>query len=197
MKMLEFILLLLKLFGIFFKIGIFTFGGGYAMIPLIQEEVMKYNWVDSFNTLIDFIGISQSTPGAFAINIATFIGFEQAGIIGAIFTTLGVVLPSFIIILIIAMAFKKFKENQYVKGFLSGISPVVPGIIMSVAVTFILRSIFNVVDLKFSDFKVQIGAVIIFIVAFSVSKLKKRVHPIYIVLISAVMGLVFYGFGWF
>lgn len=195
--MLEFILLLLKLFGIFFKIGIFTFGGGYAMIPLIQEEVMKYNWVDSFNTLIDFIGISQSTPGAFAINIATFIGFEQAGIIGAIFTTLGVVLPSFIIILIIAMAFKKFKENQYVKGFLSGISPVVPGIIMSVAVTFILRSVFNVVDLKFSDFKVQIGAVIIFIVAFSVSKLKKRVHPIYIVLISAVMGLVFYGFGWF
>jgi len=195
--MFEFILLLLKLFGVFFKIGIFTFGGGYAMIPLIQEEVMKYNWVDSYNSLIDFIGISQSTPGAFAVNIGTFIGFEQAGILGAIFATLGVVLPSFIIILIIAMVFKKFKENPYVKGLLSGISPVVPGIIMSVAISFILRSVFNVTDLKFSDFKIQIGAIIIFIVVFSVSKLKKRVHPIYLVLISAVMGLVFYGFGWF
>lgn len=112
MKMFEFILLLLKLFGVFFKIGIFTFGGGYAMIPLIQEEVMKYNWVDSYNSLIDFIGISQSTPGAFAVNIGTFIGFEQAGILGAIFATLGVVLPSFIIILIIAMVFKKFKETH-------------------------------------------------------------------------------------
>ena len=94
------------------------------MIPLITEEVIKNGWVESTDVLIDFIAISQSTPGAFAINIATFIGYNQAGILGAIFTTLGVVLPSFFIILFIAIAFHKFKTNKYVIGFLNGISPV-------------------------------------------------------------------------
>lgn len=191
--MIDFILLLVKMFLIFFKIGIFTFGGGYAMIPLITEEVIKNGWVESTDVLIDFIAISQSTPGAFAINIATFIGYNQAGILGAIFTTLGVVLPSFFIILFIAIAFHKFKTNKYVIGFLNGISPVVPGIIMSVALTFILRSVFDVIDLNFKDFKFQIWAVIIFIISFGVSKLKKRIHPIYIVLISGALGLLFYG----
>ncbi len=191
--MINYIFLLLKMFLIFFKIGLFTFGGGYAMIPLITEEVIKNGWVESTDVLIDFIAISQSTPGAFAINIATFIGFNQAGILGAIFTTLGVILPSFFIILFIAMAFHKFKTNKYVNGFLNGISPVVPGIIMSVALTFILRSVFNVVDLDFQHFQFQLGAIIIFIVSFSVSKLKKRIHPIYIVLISGILGLLIYG----
>ena len=99
--------LLLKLFITFFKIGVFTFGGGYAMIPLITQEVLNNNWVDNTDVLIDFIAIAESTPGTFAINIATFIGFEQVGVIGAIAATLGVILPSFIIILIIASLFTK------------------------------------------------------------------------------------------
>ena len=189
----ELLKLLLKMFLSFFKIGIFTFGGGYAMIPLITQEVMANHWVDSTDFLIDFIAISQSTPGPFAINIATFVGFEQACVLGAVITTLGVVLPSFIIILFIAMAFHKFQTNPYVVGFLRGLRPVVPGIIFSVAVVFILKSLFNVTDYNYQDFKIEIWALVIFAVAFGVSKLKKRVHPIIIVLISGLLGLVFYG----
>ena len=99
-----------SLFGIFFKIGLFTIGGGYAMIPMIKAEVVNMNWM-SVNDLIDFIAIAESTPGPFAINIATYVGIivgGQAGIwtgiLGAIFATVGVVLPSFLIILLIATA---------------------------------------------------------------------------------------------
>ncbi len=189
----EFLLLLLKLFITFFKIGIFTFGGGYAMIPLITDEVMANSWVDSYDLLIDFIAISESTPGPFAINMATFVGFEQAGILGAVFATLGVVLPSFIIILIIAVAFKKFRTNKYVVGFLSGVRPVVPGIIMSVALVFILRGVFMIENHSYQDFTFDIWAIFIFAVAFGVSKIKKRVHPIIIVLVSGALGLIIYG----
>ena len=86
---------LLQLFWTFFKIGLFTFGGGYAMIPMIIEETTKFELIEK-NEIIDFIAISESTPGPFAINIATFIGYEQAGILGALFSTIGVILPSFI-----------------------------------------------------------------------------------------------------
>jgi chromate transporter len=185
--------LLFKLFYTFFYIGVFTFGGGYAMIPLISQEVLNNNWVDSTDILIDFIAIAESTPGPFAINIATFIGYEQAGIIGALFASFGVVLPSFIIILIIAKLFTKFASNKYVQGFLKGIRPVVPGIILSVAMIFILRSVFSIEDLKFNDFKFEIGSFVIFVIIFLISKFWKKSHPIYIVVISAVLGLIIYG----
>lgn len=190
----ELLILLLKMFYTFFKIGVFTFGGGYAMIPLITQEVMNNAWVESTDILIDFIAIAESTPGPFAINIATFIGFEQAGVLGAIVATFGVVLPSFIIILFIAMAFKKFQTNPYVKGFLAGVRPVVPGIILSVAVVFILKSVFHIEGFNYGDFTFEIGATVIFVISFAVSKLKKRIHPIYIVLLSGIMGLIIYGF---
>ena len=185
--------LLFKLFYTFFYIGLFTFGGGYAMIPLITEEVAKNNWVSSTDALIDFIAISESTPGAFAINIATFIGFEQAGIIGSIFATFGVILPSFIIILIIAKIFTKFASNKYVQGILKGIRPVVPGIILSVAIIFILRSVFLVENLHFRDFTFKLSNLFIFIVIFAISKYWKKAHPVYIVLFSAILGILIFG----
>ena len=94
-------MILLHLFLTFFKIGLFTIGGGYAMIPLIQEEVLQNHWL-SFTDLIDFIAVSESTPGPFAVNIATYIGAETVGILGAVCATAGVVLPSFLIILLVA-----------------------------------------------------------------------------------------------
>ena len=94
-------MILLHLFLTFFKIGLFTIGGGYAMIPLIQEEVLQNHWL-SFTDLIDFIAVSESTPGPFAVNIATYIGAETAGVLGAVCATVGVVLPSFLIILLVA-----------------------------------------------------------------------------------------------
>ena len=110
----------LELFWTFLKIGLFTFGGGYAMIPLIQSEVLAKGWL-SMEELVNFIAISESTPGPFAINIATYIGTETSGILGAVCSTFGLVLPSFVIILIVATAFMKFKENKYVDGVMNGL----------------------------------------------------------------------------
>ena len=108
-------MILFKLFFTFLKIGLFTFGGGYAMLPLIQAEVIANKWMEN-EALVNFIAVSESTPGPFAINIATYIGSVLSGIPGSIFATLGVVMPSFIIILVVAKFFEKFKENKIVKG---------------------------------------------------------------------------------
>ena len=96
--------LLIKLFITFFKIGLFTFGGGYAMLPMIQEQVQTNGWITS-RELVDFIAVSESTPGPFAINISTYIGMEKAGIPGALCATVGVALPSFLIIIFLAKIF--------------------------------------------------------------------------------------------
>ena len=116
-------------FKTFFKIGIFTLGGGYAMIPLIEEEVVnKKQWV-SKDEMLDLIAIAQSCPGVFAINIATFIGYKLRMTRGAIATTVGTALPSFLIILAIAMFFSQFKDNPYVAAMFRGIRPAVVALI--------------------------------------------------------------------
>ena len=116
-------------FRTFFKIGIFTLGGGYAMIPLIEEEVVnKKQWV-SHDEMLDLIAIAQSCPGVFAINIATFIGYKLRKTRGAIATTIGTALPSFLIILAIAMFFSQFKDNPYVAAIFRGIRPAVVALI--------------------------------------------------------------------
>lgn len=184
---------LLLLLITFFKIGLFTFGGGYAMIPLIQEEVLKHQWLGSIDTLVDFIAISESTPGPFAINIATFIGFHEAGILGAVFATLGVVLPSFIIIMFIAKYFTRFSKNRYVQGFLQGVKPVVVGILVTVAIGFILRSTIHTDILNLSQAVHDYKAWIIFGSLFVLFRIFNKRNPIYLILISAVFGLVFYG----
>ncbi|MFA7075376.1 MAG: chromate transporter [Candidatus Izemoplasmatales bacterium] len=184
--------LLFHLFITFFKIGLFTFGGGYAMIPLISEEVIGNGWL-SYEQLLDFIAISESTPGPFAVNVSTFVGYNQLGITGAIFASLGVVLPSFIIILIIATAFHKFATNKYVIGFLEGVKPVIVGVILSVAVVFVLKSIFNISILDFKDFDFSWSALLIFTAVFSMTKIWRKIHPVFIVLVSGLMGLLIYG----
>ena len=103
------------LFVTFFKIGAFTFGGGYAMIPLIQKEVVESKGFITDEDILDIFAIAESTPGPIAINSATFIGYKIAGVLGSFFATLGVVLPSFIIIFIISMFADAFKQNEYVK----------------------------------------------------------------------------------
>ncbi|QLY39655.1 chromate transporter [Hujiaoplasma nucleasis] len=189
----EIFLKLLELLFTFFKIGLFTFGGGYAMIPLITEEVISKGW-ETHQTLIDFIAIAESTPGPFAINIATFIGYEQLFIIGAVFTTLGVILPSFIIIVIIAKIFKHFADNKYVVGFLNGAKPVIVGVIFSVGVNFILLNVFSTKKVTLiKDFVFDWKTVTILVSIFLLSKIKDRIHPVVIVLASGVMGYILFG----
>jgi chromate transporter len=119
-----------ELFWEFFKIGLFTFGGGYAMIPLLKDAVLGHNWL-SEEMFYDFIGVTESTPGPIAVNMATYVGSTQAGIPGALLATFGVVLPSYIIILLVASILKKFLKNVYVQRFLEGLKPVVLGFILA------------------------------------------------------------------
>ena len=119
----------LKLFGIFFKIGLFTIGGGYAMIPLIENEIVtKRQWIKK-EEFLDLLAISQTAPGVMAINIAIFIGYRLRKVKGSLFATLGVVMPSFVIILTIAMFFHSFKENLVVEKIFKGIRPGVVALI--------------------------------------------------------------------
>ncbi|MEG1996550.1 MAG: chromate transporter [Oscillospiraceae bacterium] len=180
------------LFWTFFKIGLFTIGGGYAMIPLIQQEVERYSWIAS-DDLINFIAISESTPGPFAINIATFVGMNSYGIWGAVLATCGVVLPSFIIILVIAKYFHKFSDNIYVKASLSGLRPVVIGLMLSTAFTIAISNFFSNLSINISQISVNVKGIIIFVIVLLLSKLLK-LHPILIIIISAGLGIVFYGF---
>ena len=116
-------------FKTFFKIGIFTLGGGYAMIPLIEEEVVnKHKWVDK-EEMLDLIAIAQSCPGVFAINVSIFIGYKLRKLSGAIATALGTALPSFLIILAIAIFFHQFEDNRVIAAMFKGIRPAVVALI--------------------------------------------------------------------
>ncbi len=187
----------LELFLTFFKIGLFTFGGGYAMIPLIQGEVVSNGWLSS-DQILNFIAVSESTPGPIAINMATFVGSSQAGFLGATCATLGVILPSFIIILIIASVMKGLLKFAGVKAFLSGIRPVVVGLIVGTGITIIMQVIFGFSNIKTSTIKFDYKALIIFLIIAGISmfvkgKTKKAISPILLIVISAVLGLILYG----
>lgn len=177
----------LDLFLTFFKIGAFTFGGGYAMLPLIQEEVLGKAWLAQ-QEIINFVAVSESTPGPFAINIATFIGAKMGGVWGSVCATLGVVLPSFIIILIVAKCFEKFKKNSVVAGCMAGLKPATIGLIAA-AVVSVGKTVFfpsGVSASVFTDVNFYISLAIF--VVMTVCAFKK-LHPIAIICISAVIGI--------
>lgn len=177
----------LELFITFFKIGLFTFGGGYAMLPLIQKEVLNHGWME-IEEIINFIAVSESTPGPFAINCATYVGMETGGVLGAVCATLGVVFPSFIVILCVARFYKKFKESKIVSSVMTGLRPAVIGLIGSALVSMILTVFlpngFNFGSIVISDLLVSLGiAVVMTVLVF------KKVHPIIIIVLSAVAGI--------
>ena len=186
----------LELFYTFFMIGAFTFGGGYAMLPLIQEQVgLRWGDVISQQSMVDFVAVSESTLGPFAVNMATYVGSEMGGIFGSFCATLGVILPSFIIILIVAKCYDKFKESRVVKGCMSGLKPAVVGLIGN-AVLGVLMTVFfpmGVSSSVFTGISFYIYAAIfgvMLLLAF------KKVHPILIICLSAALGIVvgFLGF---
>ncbi|OLA10553.1 MAG: chromate transporter, partial [Coprobacillus sp. 28_7] len=119
----------LKLFITFLEIGLVSFGGGYGMIALIREKVLINNWLTE-SEFLNFVGIAESTPGPIAVNMATFVGSSQAGVLGSLVATIGVVLPSFIIILIIASIFKNLLKYEIVKSILDYIKPAIVGLII-------------------------------------------------------------------
>ena len=185
----------LTLFLTFFKIGAFTFGGGYAMLPFIQQEVLNHGWVAE-SDLINFIAVSESTPGPFAINMATYIGSQVGGeygfwgsIFGSFCATMGVVLPSFIVILIVARFYEKYKQSRIVKGCMSGLKPAVVGLIGAAILSVVAEVLFPL-GLKLATFSDPNMYVSLGIFALTVTlAFWKKVHPIWLILISAGLGI--------
>ncbi len=191
-------MIFLELFITFFKIGLFTFGGGYAMLPLIQEEVLAHGWVTE-TEVVNFIAVAESTPGPFAINMSTYVGSVMGGgvlgifgsVLGAFCATLGVVLPSFAIILIIAHCYEAFKKNSIVKGTMSGLKPAVIGLIGAAVLSVGKSALFAVDALGKTvyDFTSYSFICAVCIFAVMVFLAFKKVHPILLIVLSAAAGI--------
>ena len=171
----------LELFLIFFKIGTFTFGGGYAMLPLIQQEMLSHNWMD-LEQLVNFVAVSESTPGPLAVNLASFVGAETGGLLGAGCATIGVVLPSFLIILLVAKFYRAFQTNTLVKGCMNGLRPTVVGMI-GASLLSVAGSAFS---LSAGVVPLALAVVLLAVILFAHWK---KVHPILLIVGSAVVGI--------
>ena len=185
----------LKLFLTFFEIGLFTFGGGYAMISLIRDKALALGWLTE-EELLNMIAVSESTPGPIAVNMATFVGSTQGGVLGSLVATLGVVLPSFIIILLVCALIRNFLKYKGVQAFLRGVRPCVVALILATAVTMALGILLNCTTLKngfMPDIRGIIILAILVVVAFAFKKIKKKkLSPILMILISAGLGMLLY-----
>lgn len=171
--------LLLRLCAVFFKIGLFTFGGGLAMLPMLTEELsVKRQWV-SRDELIDYFAIGQCTPGIIAVNVATFVGYKKQSVIGAVCATLGMIIPSILVITVLALFFSNFADTPSVKKAFSGINIAVAALLTKVVVTFIKKAVHNV-------FHALITAAAFTAVVFF------RVHTVWIIAAGLVMGLSVY-----
>lgn len=180
----------LDLFLGFLRVGAFTFGGGYAAIPLIRDVVLSYGWL-SEETLTYMIAVSESTPGPIMVNMATYVGSSQGGILGSALATLAVVLPSFCIILLILVLLKNLIRNEKVQAMLAGMQPCIIGIILATGVKLTLNAC---LPSGSADGKAVVIALILGgLVMFFKKKRKKKLSPIRIILISAVLGILFYG----
>ena len=175
----------LELFVTFFKIGLFTIGGGYAMLPLIQADVQAHGWMTA-EELVNFIAVSESTPGPFAVNVSTYVGAELAGLPGAFCATLGVVLPSFLIILLVARFYAAFRASAAVSGAMSGLRPAVIGMIGAAAVS-VGQTVFAPDGVQaLAGYPLACSLAIFVLMAFLTHR---KLHPIAIILLSALLGI--------
>lgn len=179
-----------KLFWIFFKIGLFTFGGGYAMIPLMRHEAVNNGYLTTLE-MDRFIGIAESTPGPLSVNLATFVGFHSFGFWGSLLATLGVILPSFIVILLIAYFSDKVLKTKPMKAVFGWLNPLSNGLILSAGILVTVSAIFT--DYPWtSNFNVDYIALVIFSVIMLFMIIFKRINPIYLILMSGALGLILY-----
>lgn len=194
----------LQLFWTFFKIGLFTIGGGQAMIPMISQEVVEKGWL-TLDEVQSFIAISESTPGPFAVNIATYTGvsvLQSAGvgesILGAICATFGVVLPSLVIITLIALVFSNFIKKPAVQSVFVYVRSTVTGLLIAVFVGFVLSTLLGVSSvLSHEPVQFDVIGTCLFALLFGLSLIRikgKTLQPIWLIIISAVIGTLCYGF---
>ena len=186
-------MILWELFWTFFQIGAVSFGGGYGMLALIREKVLLHGWLTE-EEILNRIAVSESTPGPLAVNLATFIGSDQAGILGAFLATLGVVLPSFFIILLISAVIRNFMQYKGVQAFLGGVRPCSIALILGTSVTLFMSTLLGFSGSGFAiDVKgLAILAVLVLIHLIWKKRKKKKPSPILMLLISAGLGMVMY-----
>ncbi len=185
----------LKLFLSFLKIGAFSFGGGMGMISLLRDTVLSQGWMKE-EELLNFIAVSESTPGPIAVNMATFVGVSQGGIFGGLAATLGVVLPSFFIILLIASIFANLTRHKVTQGVMAGIRPAIVGMVLATAVIMGLSTLFSYKTMG-NHMKFRWQETVIFIILILASVLckkfwKKKPTPIVMILLSAILGIIVY-----
>lgn len=186
----------LRLFFEFFKTGLFAVGGGMATVPFLTDMAEKAGWFTQ-QQLVDMIAVSESTPGPIGVNMATYVGFTTAGILGSIIATLGLITPSVIVILIVAAFLKKFRENKYVDRVFYGVRPASTALIAAAGITILLMCLVNVdawrTSGKITDLvsiKAVILAVVIWVMTNKIGATKKF-HPLCFIALSAVVGIVF------
>ena len=182
-----------ELFIGFLQVGCFAFGGAYGAIPLIRDVVLSYGWITD-ETLAYMIAVAESTPGPIMINLATYVGSSQAGIVGSILATLAVVLPSFIVILVLTAALKTALKNKYVQAVIRGMKPCIIGIVLATGVYMIGDNLFTTSAETMLNIRAVILTVLLLAIAFgSKPILKKKPSSITLIVISAVLGIVVYG----
>ena len=189
-------MIFLELFLTFLKIGAVAFGGGYGMIPLIRDDCIAMGWLTE-SEILNFIAVAESTPGPIAVNMATFVGSSQGGVLGAALATLGVVLPAFLIIVLVVTVLANLLKYAGVKAALGGIKPAVAALILGTAITMLLSLIFGVRSVHDVISVDLIGLVILALVAaislvFS-KVIKKPLSPIFLIILSGILGVVLYG----
>ncbi|CAK7000649.1 MAG: Chromate transport protein [Enterocloster aldenensis] len=177
----------LSLFWEFLKIGMFSFGGAYASIPLIKESVLHNGWMDEA-MFSNMLAISESTPGPIMVNAATYIGSQQAGIIGAVLATLGVVLPSFIIILMVSMFLKKWIKSKGVQSVLRGVKPCLMGVILATGFYMLCSIIVTKVAFNFRGLIILALLSSLLIIYRTIKK--KELSPILLIVLAAILGIV-------
>ena len=189
-------MIFLELFLTFLRIGLVSFGGGYGMIPLIRDEVLASGWL-SESGFLDLVAVAESTPGPIAVNMATFVGSSQGGFLGALVATLGVILPSFVIILLIAALARTVLKKPWVQAVLTGVRPSVVGLILATGITMLITVVLSwqsVGDQVFFDFRACIILAVLAAVKMLLPRVGiKRISPIFLIVISAFLGMLFYG----
>ena len=176
----------------FLKVGLFSFGGAYSSIPLVREIVHKYGWLTD-EVLTHMIAVSESTPGPITVNLATYVGSSQAGVLGAAIATLSVILPAFFIILLIMVALKKVLESKYVQAVLDGLKPCIAGIITATGVYMAACGLFQEENASQLDWRAVVITAVLGAGMIVYRRIKKkRLSPILIIVASAVLGIILY-----
>lgn len=183
----------LELLAAFLKVGLFTFGGAYGAIPLIRDAVLSHGWLTD-EVFTYFVGVAESTPGPIMVNMATYVGSHQAGILGSLLATFGVVLPSFVIILLVASILNTFMDKKPVKFVLAFIKPCIAGVILAAGVSMLITALFTSLSPITVDWFAVIIGVILMAIRIGWKKVKKSViSPLLLIACAAVLGIVFYG----